>query len=207
MRGIPFPRAFLADAVPAVNDRRLAGPQHELEGEIISHRPQMLLTIAPLRLPIAVPHLLRLQTRTSDSRSGSVQPLCVIEPLAIDVAQRKMRQIDVVNIPVASSFRIAIHALPEERQLKTKAMPIGGFQIPGVIPPLGFVFGMREVIAREFVAVARQRLLVLRRERSGDHEQQQGHKPTPHAPPRWDSAGPQCVRDRTPPGPWLNTPG
>ena len=78
------------------------------------------------------------------------------------IAQRQVRQIKVAHIPIAGCSLLALHALPEKCQLKAEAVSVGGFQVAGVIPPLGFVVRMIEVIARKFVLISRQRLLILR---------------------------------------------
>ncbi len=64
-------------------------------------RLQILLAIRPLHLPVAVPDSLQLQARACQSRARAIQPLGVIEVAAVQIAQREMRQVEIVHIPVA----------------------------------------------------------------------------------------------------------
>ena len=85
--------------------------------------------------------------------SGTIQALGVIKTAAIDIAQCQVREINVAEHPRSpASAASRVDALPKECQLKAESMAVRRFEIAGVIPPLGFVVGMIEVIAREFVA-------------------------------------------------------
>src|SRR5271166_5005662 len=132
----------------------------------------MLLSVVPLHLPIAIPNFLFFQVHSGNSWTGAIQPLGVIEALAIDITQGEMRKVEVANIPIALRLAITIHLLAKEGQLEAKAMPVGGLEIAGVVPPLGFVIGMIKVVARELVAITRQRLLVLGKQRRGANQEQ-----------------------------------
>src|SRR5260370_8965939 len=80
-----------------------------------------------------------------------------------------MREINVMHIPRAafcSIFRhIADHTVPEKREFEAEAMAICGFQVAGVIPPLGLKLGMAEMVTRKYVAIPWKSLSVLRGER------------------------------------------
>ena len=60
-------------------------------------------------------------------------------------------------------IRIACNGLAEERQFKTETMAVGRLEISRVIPPLGLIVGMIEVIARKLVMVPGQRESVILR--------------------------------------------
>src|SRR5579872_5496585 len=97
----------------------------------------------------------------------------MVKPAAIKIAQGQMSDIEVFHTPRRLLRAIAGHSLAKKSQFEAKLASFGRTQVPCVIPPFGRKFRMIEVIARELVAVSRQRRAVLRRQYSQAHEQAQ----------------------------------
>ena len=110
--------------------------------------------------------------RAGDARTRTVEALVIPEALAIDIGQRQVRQIQIVDAPDGRVGGVAlVLALAEEDQFEAVAVTVPGVDVARVIPPLGAEIGVLEVVARKLVAVAGQRLPVLRRR--GEEQQQQ----------------------------------
>ncbi len=177
--------------------------QCEMKLKRIVNSLESLIIASPLNLPIAVPDARAGFADTRDAGSRTIHALAVVEALPIEIAQRKMRKIEIADIPNGGLRRIAIHRLAEKRELESKAMTAGGFEIAGVIPPLGLKIRMAEMIARKFEMVAGQCGTVLRGERRlRQKSYQKTGKPTPHESPRADSTARPRARDRARPERW-----
>ena len=101
----------------------------------------------------------------------TVEALVVAEALAIDIGQRQVRQVQIVDAPHGRVGGVAlVLALAEEDQFEAVAVTVTGVDVARVIPPLGAEIGVLEVVARKLVAVAGQRLTV--RGRRGEQQQQ-----------------------------------
>src|SRR5581483_8022609 len=88
------------------------------------------------------------------------------------------------------------------------AVAISGLEVAGVVPPFGSVLGMVEVVARKFVAIAGQRLLILCDRRAGEQSHRDGgDEATPHAPPRSGLKTLPPSPDRSPQARWRHRPG
>src|ERR1700689_2527862 len=61
---------------------------------------------------------------------------------------------DVAHIPDFGRLFVAVDAYAEESQFESETPAFGGFEIAGVIPPLGLKIGMVEVVAGELIVVA-----------------------------------------------------
>src|SRR5579871_6179278 len=163
-----FARAFgfLADAVFAIDDRRLARGEAERESHLLGDGREGLGRGAqvPLRFPVAVPDAALLEADTGDARAGAVQTLVVVELSGGDIGKRQVRQVQVIDAPGGLVVaRPAALGLPEEYQLETKTAAIPATDVARVIPPLGAKLGMIEVVTRKFEPIAGQSLAVFGR--------------------------------------------
>ncbi len=77
-----------------------------------------------------------------------------------------MREVEVVDSPGGGVGGIVlVLTLAEEDEFEAVAMAVGGMEIAGVIPPFGAEIRVLEMIARELVMVAGERLAVGRVQR------------------------------------------
>ena len=129
--------------------------------EILAKSPKRLPRFGQLHLPVAVPDRPCALIDARNAGAGAVDALFVIEAPAAEIAQGKMRHVQIVNVPLRL-VRIACNRLAEEGQFETETMPVGGPEIAGVVPPLGLIVGMIEVIARKLVMIPGQRESVIR---------------------------------------------
>src|ERR1017187_4696644 len=165
---------LLADAVLSVNHRRRARNEAQREANLFGHRGERLSAggRVPLRLPIAVPDARLGGARAGDSGTRTVEALVVAEALPVDIGQREVSQIQVVDAPDGGVGGVSLGiALAEEDQFEAVTVPVPGVDIARVIQPFGAEIGVFEVVARKLVHVAGERLPVLRR--SGQEEEQQ----------------------------------
>src|SRR5437016_3421232 len=200
MRSFAGAFRLLAYATRSVNDQRFDGLETEMESKLLTGGIQRLTVPAPLRGPVSIPYAPLLETCASHARSGPIQPLVGVEVFAIDIGERQVRQVRVVDAPrgtVLDRLAAAL-ALPEEHQLESEALSIGGAQVPGVIPPLGAKVRMLEVIAWKCVMVTRKRGAILEIHAPGDgcnrHGQQSNRAHTPKVAmwTAYDGAGELC---------------
>ena len=89
--------------------------------------------IRPPHLPIAVPDLLLLQAGARNPRTGAIQSLRLIEALAVDVAKRKVRQVEILHLPGVARLLVAADRLAKERQLEAEAVSVGCLEIAGAL--------------------------------------------------------------------------
>src|SRR5579863_9053655 len=185
-------RRLLAYTVVTLDYRWLFGTQLQVQFKTRINGCESLLVAVPVYLPVSVPDASVCTTYAGDSGACSIRALSMVEMPAIQITQSEMREVEIAHIPRAGFRSVAIHALTKEGQLEPETAAVRRFDITGVIPPLGLVIGMVEMIVRKFVAIPRQRNAVLRagcglpRERQFRlHHEQQSHEPcdraTPHA--------------------------
>jgi len=127
----------------------------------------VLFSVDPLHLPVAVPNLFQRLARSCQSGAGAIEAFGVIEVSSADIAERKVGQIEVLDVPVGVIPLAAAYGLAKKRKLVAKLVSVRRRQVAGVIPPLGSVVGMIEIITRELVLVSRNRQLILRRRGHG----------------------------------------
>ena len=108
--------------------------------------------------PIVVPHVVAIGPRAGEPRTAARQLLGVSIPLALGVADRQVRHVEIADRPLRRIGRRVIDADAEERDLVAEAPAVGGLDVAGVVPPLDLVVGMARVIAREREVVAGGRL-------------------------------------------------
>src|SRR5258707_2424593 len=126
---------------------------------------------------------------------------------AIEIAEREMRKIEVLHIPVRLRiFRgLAAESFAEKSQLKPKMPAFGGAHVAGVVPPFGLKVGMVEMVARKFIAISGQRgLIVGGQQIDGQQSHPQTCAVNPHESPRWDSDAWRCGPDTIPQAPWTH---
>src|SRR5579862_3212028 len=194
--------SLAADSIFSLDDGRLGRCKIKLNGELFVESAERLPGRRDLNLPISVPDEPRSLVNAGDSGAGAVDTLVVIKAAAMQIAERKVCHIQVVNMP-RRRISIARYGLAEERQFKTEAAPIGGPEITCVIPPLRLVVGMTEVVARKFVMITRRRLFVVRRFTANREKAcENQNEATPHAPPRSDSGARRCAPDTARRPPW-----
>jgi len=80
----------------------------------------------------------------------------MIKLTAIEITYSQVSQVQIVNIPRRRFSGITINCLTEKRQFKAEAMTIRCSEIACVVPPLGLKIVMVEMVAREFVMIARE---------------------------------------------------
>src|ERR1700732_4305792 len=108
---------------------------------------EFLVIASPVNLPIPIPDTSGFFAGIRDPGSGTICALGVIEALPVEIAEREMRKIEIAHVPDGGFRRIAIHRLAKKSELESKATAAGGFEIAGVIPPLGSKIRMAEMIA------------------------------------------------------------
>ena len=69
--------------------------------------------------------MLVVEADSSNARPGSVQPRVVVEAFGVDIAERQVRQVQIVRTPGRSVVACtAVLCLPEKYQLETVAMAV-----------------------------------------------------------------------------------
>jgi hypothetical protein len=92
----------------------------EFEADAVFQRGDGLRAVVPLSQPIAIPDAAIFEAHARDSRTRAVETLEVAELAPIDIGQRQMRQIEIVNSPDRGiANRFAMLALAEEDQFET----------------------------------------------------------------------------------------
>src|SRR6266852_617514 len=173
--------------------------KRQVQLKALIDRIEFEVTAAPLNLPIAIPNAAEGFVHVGDARARSVCALRMEKLPAIEIAQREMREVEILHIPDANLPGIAADGLAEEGQFESEAVALGRFQISGVVPPLGLKVRMIEIIAREFVAISGQSGAVLRRKRLQKKKRgDDAREPTPHGRPQADSGAQRPARGRAP---------
>ena len=93
-------RRLLADSVAAVNHGRLGRGEVQLNLEVLGKSLKRLPRLSQLRLPVAVPERSCALIDARDAGARAVDTLVVIKTLAAEIAQRKMRHVQIVNVPL-----------------------------------------------------------------------------------------------------------
>src|ERR1700738_2886919 len=119
-----------------MNHRRLCGMEREVKRKALVDRFQDLRVAAPCNLPIAVPDSTVRITCAGQPRACAGGALRMKEFVAVQIAQREVRKIQVAHFPSAGCFGVAIDTQPKKRQLKPKTMPVSRLDVAGVIPPV-----------------------------------------------------------------------
>src|SRR6266568_3240554 len=101
--------------------------QSQVQLKALIDRSQLLIAAAPLNLPIAIPDAAEGFARCGDARSGSISAFRVIKLPAIHIAQRKMGEVEIPQVPGGSLREIAADGLPEESQFESKAPAVRRF--------------------------------------------------------------------------------
>src|SRR5215475_9220348 len=118
----------------------------------------------------------------------------MIEVATIKIAQRRVRKINVSDIPVAFLKPVALLCLPEKSQLIPECAAIACLEIARRVPPFRLKIRMRKKIARKFVPITWERSSIryflsrkkYPRERDADRS-------TLHAQSRLGSTERQCA--------------
>src|ERR1017187_9588078 len=113
----------------------------------------------------------------------------------IQVAEGKMCEVQILNIPSSISLWVAAYGLPEERQFEAEALAIDCRQVTRVIPPLSLIVGMTEVIVRKFIPISGKSGFVLcgcwlTQREAGE----QAREANPHGRPQEGSVVPPLAR-------------
>ncbi len=103
--------------------------------------------------------------------SASVEPFGLEEPLALDIAHREVRQVELVDVPCVIDRYVAFNGIAKERQLKAEAAAVLGEQVAGVVPPLQFELRVGEVVSPELELVPGQRRSKLRLRADAEEQQ------------------------------------
>jgi hypothetical protein len=155
----------LTDTILTVNDWRFFRVQREVKLKALIDGMQLLVAAVPLDLPVAVPDATEGFVHRGDARDGAVGALGMVKLASIKIAQREMRQVEILHFPSAGLCGIAAYSLAEESQFESETVAVRGFDISGVVPPFGLKIRMIEMVAWKFVVVPRQGGAVLRRKR------------------------------------------
>src|SRR5580765_8104789 len=111
----------------------------------------------------------------------------MIEMLAVQVAEREMREVEIFHIPDGSMSRITADRLAEKRQFESVTMATRGFQIPRVVPPFRLKVRVIVIVSREFESITGHRRAVLRGQRVENQKRRsQGGELTLHGQPQAD---------------------
>src|ERR1700733_5281925 len=211
---MPGTLGLLTDSVLALHHGLLQGHKLQCQPKLVCNAAQFLFRLGNVHLPITVPYSpclgwSRLGIHASNAGAGAIEPFFTIEVLSVHIAQRDMRHPQIVHKPRAVAVGTR-NALPKEGQLKAEPVAVRRLYISGVVPPLGLVVLMVEVVSRKLESILGLRDFVVLRggasscARSG--EKQKCNPVIPHALPPWDPTAPQAAPDRAPPAPWQHTP-
>src|SRR5579864_8379000 len=161
MRGLAGATALLADSADPMDDRRLDWSQLETEMKFVGHGFQNLLLAFPPGRPVSVPYALLGETRACDARSCAVQPLRLVKLFILDICDRQVGHVQIVDAPRGAVLGFSPPlALAEKHQLESEPPAAAVAQVAGVIPPLRAEIRMLEMVARKRIAIARRRLAV-----------------------------------------------
>src|SRR5712692_11715721 len=92
--------------------------QRQVQSKARIDRVQLLVAAAPLNLPIAIPDAAEGFAHRGDARAGSIGAFRVIKLPAIQIAQREMREVEILHVPGGGLRGIAADSLPEESQFE-----------------------------------------------------------------------------------------
>src|SRR5258707_12688804 len=122
MRSLAGTFRFLAYAVRSMDYQRFGGLEPKMEPKLLAGGFQRLPLPTPLRGPVSIPHAPLLEACASHARTGPIQPLIGIEAFAIDIGERQVRQVGVVDAPrrAVLDWLAAQLARPEENQLESE---------------------------------------------------------------------------------------
>src|ERR1700730_42790 len=186
-----------------MDDGRLFRTQRQVQFETSVYPLQLLLLVLPLDLPVAVPDAALRFANSRDPRACAIGALRVVEAAPLEIAQRQMGEIQIPHVPAARSCRVAIDTLAKECQLESEAMPVGGFEVAGVVPPFGLEVGMIEMIAGKFVVITGQSGSVLRSHLRQDHQESgETRQSNLHRQTQWERSAPQHAQDTNQPKLW-----
>src|ERR1700730_19321471 len=102
VRSLPRPFGFLTDAIFSVNDRRFLRAQQQLQSKLLVGAAQLLCVAFPFDRPVAVPNTPQVLTHSRNFRARAIRPLRMISFATIKIAQRQMRNVNVLNVPDGS---------------------------------------------------------------------------------------------------------
>src|SRR6185437_11089426 len=103
--------------------------------EAVANGLQLLIAAverSPAHLPVAIPIAPLLKADSGKARPRPVQPLRVIEGPAVDIAQRQVRQVELIRPPgcvFRCNLRRQMNGSPEKREFESIAMSISRMQI------------------------------------------------------------------------------
>src|SRR5712672_747042 len=104
--------------------------------EAVINRLQLLRLTLPDDLPIAIPYVAIALADPCDSGTGSICAFGMEKLAAIQIAQCQVSQIQISQVPRICLPALAIGAVPEKCQFKSKTSAIIRFYVPRVVPPL-----------------------------------------------------------------------
>src|SRR5256885_7027233 len=151
----------------------------------------MFAAVGPNHTPIAIPYFLQGRVGSGDPGAGAVGAFDVKQFFLREIAHCEVRQVKIPHIPSRSLGRVSSDAFTKKRKLETKRAAVCRLQMSGVVPPLGLIVGMAEVIAWELVTIAGERRFKLRDsklseplrrdEQAGQQKRQRWSGVIPHA--------------------------
>ena len=100
------PFGLPADSIAAVNGERFLSCEVQSNVELSADSAQLLRGILPPCLPVAIPNQAGVLVHASHARTRATDALLVIKLAPANVAQSKMRQVEVVDVP-GRKIRIA----------------------------------------------------------------------------------------------------
>src|SRR5829696_7809638 len=104
--------------------------------------------------PVVIPDFIAVALRAREPRTAARQLLGKSITLALRIADRKMRHVEISNRPLGWIDRRVVDADAKEGDLIAEPAAVSGLEVAGVIPPLDLLVRMRGVVARKGKRIA-----------------------------------------------------
>src|ERR1700745_2735715 len=99
-----------------------------MDGKLIRNCSQILRAFGPDDTPVSIPDCLQRSVSSGNSGAGAIGALRMKEFLAIEIADREVREIEVADIPCRHVRRITVHTFAEKSQFEAELASIRGSQ-------------------------------------------------------------------------------
>ena len=155
MAGLFGLRAFAAETIVALQQRRAAGAKGEVEGEILGGNIGAKLLLFHAQRPTFQRNIQHLGGGT-DAEAGAGGTLIMAQPAERGVGDGGVGKQNLRWGKLTAAGFTNAGAIAEKRELKAECLAAGGLQMPGGIPPFGAKRRVRAVIAWKGEGGARQ---------------------------------------------------
>ena len=163
MRRLGPGATFAACPVCAVDDRGLQRTRDQIDSVAqargLKAVGSVCSTLHGFGPPVFDPDPIPLRIRPRFPQGPPAHPLLEMELTSLKVGDCEVREIDVSHRPTGCGSLVSARfgrakGAPEKCPLEAEALARLGLQMPGVVPPLGLVAGVRGVIPREPVGIS-----------------------------------------------------